>query len=186
LAAWKIILVAIGLAADAFAVSVAEGILAQESRIRHMLRVSVMFGLFQGAMPVLGWLAGTGVRAAASGFDHWLAFALLALVGGKMLVDAITGGDSSGRRRESRGLRLGMLAVATSVDAFAVGLSIAMLGVSIWTPALVIAMVTATLSALGVQAGNRIGSRLGRRAELVGGLVLLGVGATILLEHLAG
>ncbi len=180
----KLIFIAFGLAADAFAVSIAEGIVVEKATGRHTLRVSLMFGLFQGVMPVLGWLAGRSLGAVISTFDHWVAFGLLAFVGGKMVVDALLGIES-GSSTESRGSRLLMLALATSIDAFAVGMAIAMLRVRIWTPAIVIGVITAVLCAFGVQAGHKIGTKLGRTAELVGGIVLLVIGVQIVLKHLA-
>lgn len=181
----KLILISIGLAADAFAVSVAEGVVVRENLHGHTARVSAMFGAFQGLMPILGWLAGGALRAMVAAVDGWVAFGLLAIVGGKMLLDAATGFESAVQRPASTTARLLVLAVATSIDAFAVGLSLAMLRVSIWAPAVVIALVTAAMSAAGVQAGNRVGAWVGRRAELVGGIVLLAIAVKILLEHIA-
>ena len=180
---FKLLLIAVGLSADAFAVSVAEGIVIEEAKARHTLRVALMFGLFQAAMPVLGWFLGESLRGLIGSFDHWVAFGLLAFIGSKMVLDAALGIETGERRGGSRGARLVMLAVATSIDALAVGVTIAMLHVRIWTPALVIGIVTALLCAVGVQAGGRIGTRLGRWAEVVGGLVLLGLGVKILFEH---
>ena len=180
----KLLFIAVGLSADAFAVSVAEGVALEEVRGRHMLRLSMMFGLFQGLMPILGWSLGQAMRGFIEPFDHWVAFALLALIGGKMVADALLGFETGAGRAESRGLRLLVLAVATSIDALAVGMSIAMLRVHIWTPALVIAAVTGVLCAIGVHAGKSIGTRIGRRAEVVGGFMLIGVGVKVLLDHL--
>jgi len=182
--AFKLILIALGLSADAFAVSIAEGIVIKRGAYRHTVRVSAVFGLFQGIMPVLGWLAGSRLLSVVSSFDHWVAFGLLAVVGGKMVLSALFGGESRTPNSESRGARLIMLGLATSIDAFAVGMTIAMLRVAVWTPAIVIGVVTAAVCAVGVQAGSRIGMRLGRAAEIAGGLVLLCLGAKILLEHL--
>jgi len=180
----SMLLIAVGLAADAFAVSVAEGMVIERAAGRHTLRVSGLFGLFQGLMPVLGWLAGGALRGLVGCFDHWVAFVLLTLIGGKMVADAVLGIESGPGPEGSGRLRLLGLAVATSIDALVVGVSIAMLRVQIWTPALVIGLVTAALCAVGVQAGDRIGTRLGRRAEVVGGLVLVALGVKILFEHL--
>jgi len=179
----KLLLVAVGLAADAFAVSVAEGVALEETTRRHTLRVSAMFGLFQGLMPVLGWSLGRTVRWAVEPYDHWVAFGILAFLGGKMVVSGLKA--EGGRDQESRGLRLIALAIATSIDALAVGVTIAMLGVEIWTPALVIALVTALLCAVGVQTGSRIGTRVGSKAEVIGGFMLVAVAVKILVEHMA-
>jgi|YNPNPStandDraft_1061719.scaffolds.fasta_scaffold174796_1 putative Mn2+ efflux pump MntP len=180
----ELLLIAVGLAADAFAVSVAEGIAIEDLTHTHTLRMSGMFGLFQGLMPILGWSLGMTLRGAIGTFDHWVAFVLLGFVGGKMLVDSMRGVEEQAGREESRGLKLIALAVATSVDALAVGVSIAMMRVHIWWPALVIAAVTAVMCAVGAQAGKRIGAAVGRKAETVGGIILIGVGLKILLSHM--
>ena len=184
MSALKLMLIALGLSADAFAVSIAEGIVIKRGAHRHTVRVAAMFGLFQGVMPVLGWMAGSCLWSVIGSFDHWVAFGLLAMVGGKMVLEALFGDESETHNSESRGGRLIMLGLATSIDAFAVGMSIAMLRVAVWTPAIVIGAVTAAVCAVGVQAGSRIGMRLGRAAGIAGGLVLLGLGVKILLEHL--
>ena len=180
----ELLLIAAGLAADAFAVSVAEGVALDDVTPRHTLRMSLMFGLFQGLMPILGWTLGRSLQNAVGSFDHWVAFGILGFIGGKMIGDAIFGFATEARHEESRGLRLLGLAVATSLDALAIGVSISMLKVTIWTPALVIAVVTAVLCAFGMQAGRRIGTRIGRRAEVVGGIILVCVGVMILIKHL--
>ena len=181
----QMVLIAVGLAADAFAVSVAEGVAITGRPGRHTLRVSAIFGGFQAAMPVLGWVAGSSLHGLVRSFDHWIAFALLVLIGGKMILDAAPGIRTGGAGRGRRGFRLLGLGVATSIDAFAVGVTIAMLRVSVWTPALVIGLVTAALCAVGVQAGDRIGGRLGRNAGILGGVVLVGLALKILLEHVS-
>jgi len=183
----RIVLIALGLAADAFAVSVAEGIVVEKAtHRRHAVRVAMMFGGFQAAMPILGWLLGNSVRTVLAPVEHWVAFGLLGFIGAKMLFDALTGAETEAAGRESRGLRLLMLGVATSIDAFAVGLTLAMLHVGIWIPAAIIGVLTGVLSAIGVHAGDDIGTRLGRRAEAIGGLILLGLGVKILIDHLFG
>jgi putative Mn2+ efflux pump MntP len=181
----SLIAVAVALAMDAVAVAVVAGLSALPLTGRRVFRLCFHFGLFQGLMPVLGWSAGTVVRSRLASIDHWIAFALLACVGGKMLLES--------RRSErpeippsdvTRGLALVVLSVATSIDALAVGLSLAMLGTPILVPAVVIAVVTAALSALGMLAGRRLGTLWGRRVEALGGLILIGIGFRILVEHL--
>jgi putative Mn2+ efflux pump MntP len=180
----KIALIAVGLAADALAVSVAEGIVIEEAIHRHTLRVSIMFGLFQGVMPLLGWLLGRSLIGIIGPWDHWVAFGLLVFIGGKMVVDALSGVETERRDTGSRGLTVVMLAVITSIDALAIGITITVLTVDIWVPAAIIGAITAVLCAIGVQAGHRIGTHLGREAEVIGGLVLTGLGVKILLENL--
>ncbi len=180
----KMIMLGFGLAADAFAVSVAEGVTIEKAVHKHTLRVSGMFGLFQGLMPVVGWLAGRTIRGFIHPYDHWVACLLLAFIGGKMIVDSLYGVETEADEGASGGLKLIMLAVATSIDALAIGITLAVLGTDIWTPAVVIGCVTAILCALGVQAGHRIGTYVGKKAEIVGGIVLVALGAKILVEYL--
>lgn len=185
------LLVALGLSMDAFAVSVASGICIADLELGYALRAAGAFGLFQFAMPILGWLAGSTFRSAIEGFDHWVAFGLLVVVGGKMVVESFKARDcpaSEGERKESgiRNLRtLFVLAVATSIDALAVGLSYSMLDTPILLPAAVIGVVTFFLCLLGCEFGKKLGARFERWATLVGGIVLVGIGAKILIEHVA-
>ena len=153
--------------------------------MRKIECLSLHFGGFQAAMPVIGWLAGKSVRVYIAAYDHWVAFGILLAIGAKMTVDAL-------RRRavpEAGGnlLRHGellMLSLATSIDALAVGVSIAMLRVQIWAPAIVTGVVTGALSAVGLELGDRIGRRFGQAAEAFGGLLLCALGLKILSEHL--
>ena len=182
--------IAVALAMDAFAVALATGICLGRARAAQMLRMALAFGLFQALMPVLGWLLGLTVRQHIEAYDHWTAFALLALVGGKMIWEGATGGDDAPGCEpvdRTRGWPLLVLAVATSIDALAVGLSFAVLGESIWLPALVIGVVCFALTALGVKIGCLAGrvSAISRYAEVLGGLVLVGIGLKILSEHQA-
>jgi len=177
---------AFGLAMDAFAVSIAAGMAVETVTPRHVFRVGFHFGLFQFLMPILGWLAGSRLASRISGYDHWLAFSLLAYVGGKMLWEARGEKPPDTSRDPTRGLTLVTLSVATSIDALAVGLSMALLGVSVWFPSVVIGVVTAALSAVGIAFGGRIGSRWGHWAEVGGGLVLIFIGLRVLFAHLLG
>ena len=181
-----LLLIAVGLAMDAFAVSVAEGMALQEARHAHTARVALHFGVFQALMPVLWWWAGGSLRSFVGAFDHWVAFGLLMLIGGKMIADTFLGFETGRVRTPSRGARLIVLSFATSIDAMAVGVSLAMLGIRVWEPALVIGLVTGALCALGVHLGDRVGTRLERRAELLGGVALCLIGVEILLQHLLG
>lgn len=182
--------IAVALAMDAFAVALATGICLGRVRAAQTLRMALTFGLFQGLMPVAGWLLGLTVRERIETYDHWTAFALLALVGGKMVWEGLTtSADDPGceSKDPTRGGRLLLLALATSIDALAVGLSFAMLGEPIALPALVIGVVCFALTALGVKIGclARRVSALRRYAELLGGLALIGIGLKILAEHQA-
>ncbi len=178
--------ISIGLAMDAFAVSIAAGLAVAPVTARHMFRLAFHFGLFQFLMPILGWLAGESLVAYIAAYDHWAAFGLLAFVGGKMLWEARSEKKAHTEADPTRGLMLVALSVATSIDALAVGLSMAFMRVSVWFPAVVIGLVAATLSAVGIGFGSRLGSRWGRRAEAVGGCVLILIGVRILAAHLGG
>lgn len=183
----EIFLIAVSLALDAFAVSVSSGISVPNFRMRHAVKMGVYFGFFQFAMPLAGWALGTGVSGYIQAVDHWIAFALLALIGGKMAVEALKkdcDGCSDPAPTELTAKRLTVLAVATSIDALAVGVSMAFMQVDILFAAAVIGVVAFALSVVGGLLGKRLGCLFQKRAELVGGLVLIGIGVKILVEHL--
>jgi len=184
--ALEIVLLAVGLAMDASAVSLAAGASGRMSALRPTFRLAFHFGLFQFAMPIIGWAAGSQVATLMGSVDHWVAFALLAVVGGRMIRAGLGPEDAPRPGDPSRGWTLVMLSVATSVDALAVGLSLALVGVTILLPSLVIGFVTGVMSATAVQVGARLGARFGPPMEVVGGLVLLGIGARIVFEHTLG
>ena len=176
--------IALGLAMDAFAVSIAAGLTVRPFSGRHVFRLAFHFGLFQALMPILGWLAGQTINQWIADFDHWVAFVLLGFVGGKMLIESFRPEDEKPTGDPTRGWMLVTLSLATSIDALAVGLSLAMLNVSVWMPSVIIGLVAAAMTALGMTTANRLGARLGRWAERLGGVVLLGIGARILATHL--
>lgn len=179
-----LIFIALALAMDAFAVALAAGVTLERITGRHLFRFGFHFGLFQAMMPVIGWLAGITVQQWISAYDHWIAFGLLAFVGIKMIREAFAEKDEeTGPTDPTRGLTMIMLAVATSIDALAVGLSLGMLEVSVWLPAVVIGLVCGVLTVVGMLLGGRIGSLWGKRVEIFGGLVLCGIGLKIVLEH---
>jgi manganese efflux pump family protein len=180
----EILLIAVGLAMDAFAVSLGVGAAGQATRPRPIFRLSFHFGLFQALMPVLGWLAGTRVANLISGVDHWLALALLSFVGIRMIKSGFDPNGDCAPADASRGGTLIILCVATSIDAFAVGLSMAMLHVQILYPSAVIGVVTVMLSLLALLVGGRLGKAFGKRMEIVGGLILVGIGLRVVLTHL--
>jgi manganese efflux pump family protein len=180
---WLAILgLSVGLAMDAFAVAVATGMTLGSVTPRHVFRLGFHFGLFQFMMPIIGWLAGEELSARVGDYDHWLAFALLVGVGGKMLWEARYEKDADAGNDPTRGLRLLTLSVATSLDALAVGMSMALVGVSVWIPSGVIGIRTATLTATGIVFGGRIGSSWGRWADVAGGIVLILIGIRVLVS----
>ncbi len=176
--------IALALAMDAFAVALGTGMKLSALTGRHLFRLGFHFGLFQALMPIIGWLAGLSVLDYIAAWDHWIAFALLALVGGHMLKEAFDAeGEESSAGDPTRGLSLVLLSVATSIDALAVGFSLSVLGVSIWWPALVIGLVAGVLTVAGMLLGRRAGDHWGPRVEIAGGLVLIAIGIKILAEH---
>jgi putative Mn2+ efflux pump MntP len=179
------IFLAFGLAMDAFAVSISSGITIKKPRVENALKIAIFFGAFQAFMPVVGWLAGLGLRELISQIDHWIAFGLLCLIGGRMTYESTKArSEKSGLNPLSLGVLL-LLSVATSIDALAAGVSLAFLQVSILLPIILIGTVTFVLSFVGVFVGDRSGHLFQNKAEFVGGLVLIGIGTKILIEHLA-
>jgi putative Mn2+ efflux pump MntP len=182
---WTLLLVALGVSADAFAVALGKGLHLRRLSVRDAGAIAVSFGLFQGLMPVLGWLLGSGLRGYITEIDHWVAFGLLAAIGGRMLHEALDPGRDDDEDEDHIGLReLLVLSVATSIDALAVGISFAFLDVSIVLAAVIIALVTAVLSLAAVVIGHRAGVRFRGPAEIAGGLILIFIGVRILLDHL--
>ena len=171
--------ISIGLAMDAFAVAVAAGLALATVTPRHVFRLAFHFGLFQFLMPVIGWLAGNELAGHIGKFAPWLAFGLLAYVGGKMVWQSQQPPESRPEGDPTRGIALVGLSIATSLDALAVGLSLAFLGEAIWLPSVIIGLVAAALTAVGILFGARLGPRWGTRAEMVGGCVLLLIGVRI-------
>ena len=181
-----LISLALGLAMDAFAVAIATSVLLGRVNARQVFRLSFHFGLFQALMPVVGWAAGLTIAGYIRHWDHWVAFALLAFIGGRAIVGAIRG-EADDRRRladPTRGLSLVALSVATSIDALAVGLTFSALGVRLLVPVVVIGFTAAAMTLVGMLLGARLGRRFGRVMELLGGLVLVGIGVKIVVEHL--
>lgn len=175
--------IAVALAMDAFAVALAAGTVLNPLTGRHLFRFGFHFGLFQLLMPIIGWLAGLTVQKWITAYDHWIAFALLAFVGGKMIWEAFHEEEKMASD-PTRGATLILLSIATSIDALAVGLTLAMLGVGIWRPAVVIGLVAGILTVAGMLLGRRLGQIWGKRVEVCGGVILCAIGAKILYDHI--
>jgi putative Mn2+ efflux pump MntP len=180
----SLIAVAVALAMDAFAVALAAGVVLRPLCFRPCFRLAFHFGLFQALMPVIGWLAGLTVQGFVAAWSHWIAFCLLVWVGGHMIHEALGGAEATRVTDPSRGMTMVALAVATSIDALAVGLSLAMLDVVVWLPALVIGLVACAFTVVGLLIGARTGARWGRRVEVAGGAILIAIGLKILLSAL--
>ena len=180
----SIVIIAVGLAMDAFAVSITSGITIKRLHINHALKIALFFGLFQAFMPIIGWLAGLSLRDYISAIDHWIAFGLLSFIGCKMIYESITVQSSKKEINPLNVYVLLVLSIATSIDALAVGISFAFLKVSIVTPVIIIGTVTFLLSYLGVYIGDRIGHFFENKIEIAGGILLIGIGIKILVEGL--
>lgn len=188
----SIFMTGIGLSMDAFAVSLAKGICLKEDEFKYSFRVALFFGGFQALMPLLGWWFGRYFEGYIKSFDHWIAFILLGIIGGKMLIEAIKELRSSEddniptecERDEFSYKKLTVLAIATSIDALAVGVSFAFLSVSIIPSIIIIGITTFVLSFLAVFLGKKLGEYMQSYAEIIGGVILIGIGIKILFEHL--
>lgn len=179
-----ITLISIGLAMDALAVSLCIGTAGQIATRRGKIRLAAHFGIFQSGMTALGWVAGATIVSYVKNFDHWIAFALLAYVGINLIRAGLDKDSKAFEQDPSTGKVLVMLSFATSIDAFAVGLSISFLGVPILLSVVMIGLVAFLLSAVGLLAGIRLGKFFGKRMEIVGGLILIGIGVRVIFTHL--
>ena len=179
---WELIVIAIGLAMDAFAVSVCKGLSVEKLKPRHALTVALYFGGFQAFMPMLGYFLGAGFKDYIEKIDHWIAFALLVLIGANMIWESREKGEKMDASFGARAML--PLAVSTSIDALAVGVTFAIEEVNIWIAIAIIGVITAALSAVGIKIGNVFGAKYKSVAERVGGCVLILMGIKILLEHL--
>lgn len=179
----ELLLIGIGLSMDAFAVSICKGLKMQKLNYTQTFIIALFFGGFQAIMPLLGWLLGTRFEQYITDIDHWIAFALLAFIGGKMIFEAIKG-DEDGGSDKFEIKELFLMAIATSIDALAVGITFAFLQTDIWSSIAIIGCTTFVLSAVGVFIGHKFGAKYKNKAEIAGGVILILIGLKILLEHL--
>lgn len=177
-------LISIGLAMDAFAVSLGIGTAGQIPSLRGKIRLAAHFGIFQAGLTALGWLAGETIVHYVKGFDHWIAFALLAYVSFNLIRSGLETNGNAFNQDPSTGRILVILSLATSIDAFAVGLSIAFLKVPVLLSILMIGIVALVLSGVGLFSGIRLGKTFGKRMEILGGLILLGIGIRVVITHI--
>lgn len=183
----ELFLIGVGLSMDAFAVAICKGLnMRGKINFKHAAIIALFFGGFQAIMPLIGYFLGIGFEKYITRIDHWIAFILLCFIGGKMIVEAIKEWNEVDKQEEDRLdiKELFVLAVATSIDALAVGITFAFLNVNIWSAISIIGATTFMLSIIGVVIGNKFGSKYKSKAELVGGIILVLIGAKILLEHL--
>lgn len=179
---WEILILAVGLSMDAFAVSICKGLSVKSLKPRHCVISGLYFGGFQAGMPLLGWLLGKQFESLIKSVDHWIAFALLCLIGANMIRESFGDPDELNASFSPRTML--PLAVATSIDALAVGVTFAFLDVDILSAVLIIGCTTFLFSAAGVKIGNIFGTKFKSKAELLGGIVLIAIGIKILIEHL--
>ena len=180
-----LLFIAFALGIDAFVVSLSTGAYLVRADARQTFRMSFHFGLFQALMPVLGWLAGSGFADIIRDVDHWVAFMLLGIVGGRMIWNSFHGASDDIMRDLTRGWSLISLSIATSIDALAVGLSLSLIDVHIAIPAIVIGVVAGVMSLVGIRLGERVSGRFGTHMEFIGGVILVLIGARIVFEHLS-
>ena len=182
---WELLLLAVGVSMDAFAVSVCKGLSMSKSGIKESAICGAWFGGFQALMPLIGFFLGTLFAEAIEAFDHWVAFGLLAIIGINMLKEAFSKEEEGCCGCDLRFKTMLVMAIATSIDALAVGISLAMAGdVNIWLSILLIGLTTFCFSGLGVKIGNVFGSRFEQKAQIAGGIILILLGLKILLEHM--
>lgn len=182
----EICLVGLGLAADAFAVAMCKGVEMKKFVLKYALVIALFFGVFQAVMPLIGWAVASTFERYITAYDHWIAFGLLVILGGKMIWDSF---KKDREDEEEKPLNIGfktllLMAVATSIDALAVGVTFAFLQVNVWAAIALIGAITFALSFAGVFIGVKLGDKFEKKAEFVGGLILILIGVKILLEHL--
>ncbi len=181
---WELLVIAVGLSMDAFAVSICKGLSVQKVKPKHYLIVGAYFGGFQALMPLLGYLLGVRFEAMVANVDHWIAFVLLGLIGANMVRESRAGEEKLDDSFTVSTMLL--LAVATSIDALAIGVTFAFLGVNIIEAIILIGITTGIISGVGLKIGNVFGSRYKSKAEMAGGIVLILMGIKILVQHLLG
>ena len=180
-----LLFLSIGLSFDTFAVSIGCGIIEKEIKFFQAARIAIFFAIFQAIMPLLGWLLGYTIKDYIITIDHWLAFILLSIVGGKMIIESFKADEE--KTINPRRLKVILvMSLATTIDAFVVGITFAFLNVNLMLSSFIIGMITFLAAMLGMLFGKNIGAHFGKKMEIVGGLILIGLGIKILLEHLLG
>ena len=180
----EIFLIAVGLSMDAFAVSITLGLSVQKPKTREFLIPGIYFGFFQALMPFIGYFAGTYFADKIQNLDHWIAFALLGFIGGKMIKESFSREEEKVNENSFQPVKMLFLAIATSIDALAVGITFALFKINIFTAIIITGLTTFCISIIGVKAGNIFGMKFKSRAEFTGGVVLITLGLKILIEHL--
>jgi len=181
---FEIILIAIGLSMDAFAVSITLGLSVYKPRVKEIITPGVFFGFFQALMPIIGYFAGKYFADKIQIFDHWIAFTLLGIIGGKMIIESFSKKEEETSENYFQFIKMLVLAIATSIDALAIGVTFAFFKINIFKAALIIGLITFFISMAGVKIGNIFGTKFKSKAEFIGGAALVLLGIKILIEHL--
>jgi manganese efflux pump family protein len=181
---FTILAIALGLSFDTFAVSLSYGVLQNRIFFRQAIRIATILAVFQGGLTIAGYFLGSIISGALKATDHWIALVLLVFLGIKMIVDGIKKTDNDGRKEYNSLIVLFTIALGTSIDAFAVGISFALLNVMIWESGIIIGVVTFLASMTAIRIGKSAGGRLGNKVEIIGGLILISIGLKIFLEHM--
>jgi putative Mn2+ efflux pump MntP len=181
---FSVLAIAFGMSTDAFAAAISKGAALDRPRLSEALRTGLVFGIVETATPLLGWALGLAASSFVAAIDHWIAFALLGGIGAKMIVEGVSRERTAQRPTRHSALVLAMTAIGTSLDAFAVGVTLAFLDVDVVVIAAAIGIATFAMTTLGVMIGRWVGEKVGRAAEVAGGVVLLGIGTEILVTHL--
>jgi manganese efflux pump family protein len=181
----SVLVIAMGLGMDCLSVAIGVGASSREITLGAVFRISSCFGLFQFLMPVAGWFAGVSVANFITGYGHWIAFGLLSLVGGKMIMESYYDTAKGNATDQTKGFSVIILSVATSIDALAAGFSFALLEMPVLSPSAVIGIVAFVMTVCGMLFGGKLGQIFGKRVEMFGGLLLIGIGVKILMEHMA-
>lgn len=174
---------AFSMSADAFAASISKGVALKKPRLRDAMRVGAIFGIVETLTPLIGWAIGLFASRFVEAVDHWVAFVILAIVGGKMLYEGLSRAEEERREAHSLGVLI-LTAIGTSIDAMAVGVTLALIDIDIWMMAAMIGAATFVMATIGIMTGHYLGTRVGKMAEIFGGVCLIAIGLKILLEHL--
>ena len=180
--AFEIIVISIGLAMDAFAVSICKGLSMSRIKLKNVLTIGAYFGIFQAVMPIIGYYLGRTFSVFVEAIDHWIVFILLLIIGTNMIVDALKNDETEDYKTDMKTMIV--LALATSIDALAVGITFAFFETNIIFSAVIIGIITSALSVIGVNIGNKFGDKFDEKAKILGGIILILIGIKILLEHL--
>ncbi len=179
-----IFLIGLSLTADTFAVSITTGLSVSKIRFNQAIRVAAILAIFQGAMPIIGWTLGINIKEYIANYDHWIAFILLAFIGGKMVYESFKNEEIDNNINRLKLFFIVSIAVATSIDALVIGVGFAIMNIKIWVAATIIAALTFIVSMLGMLIGKKTSNLLGKKMEIIGGIILFAIGLKILIQHL--